>query len=418
MYFALLVATMVALLLASFLLITHTKTFFSKKSNLLITQVDATNNQLLKFIEPGNIVTDTVTTNANYTIKKISSHYGAYKKAYVATSQNERIFKKVAFYGAELTDELPSLYLQNTNSPLIVVGNTKINGLLYLPKQGIKSGVIAGNYFSYNKLYNGLAKESKNELPKLEDDWITYLNNLNKNNWLQNSSIIPLQKVLKNSFFNPQKVIFNSGTISLNEHEISGNICIKSATKIIINASSILEDVLLIAPEIVINKNFKGTIQAVATKKISIGERVHLQYPSSLVVNASEKKEDNSNTQKKSSNNTQKGQGIITINSNAQIEGSIVYLEPKIKKKGFTSHTADLYLANSSNITGQIYCQGNTELLGTVKGSLYTKGFIAQQFGSKYINHIYNGNIYTNDIPKYSGLPLLDQKNSIVKWLY
>lgn len=420
MYFALLVATMVSLLLASFLLLTHTQTFFNKKSNRLITQIDSTNYQLLKLINEGRLIKDTLTTNTNYFTKKTSDYYGAWKKGYVSTTQNERLFKKAAFYGMELTEALPSLYLKNTNSSLIVVGDTYIKGLLYLPKQGIKSGVIAGNYFKRNQLYNGLVRESKNELPELEPEWLSYLNTLNKNNWLNQQLISPLQKEIKNSFFNTQKVIYSATSINLNEHQLSGNICVKSATKITVSGNSQLEDLLLIAPEIVIGKKFKGTIQAIATKKITIGEQVHLYYPSSIVVNASEKKPETENNDKtKISKPTKKErQEIIVVNKNAQIEGSIVYLAPKIKKKGFTTHTNDLYLGKSSIITGQVYSQGNIELLGTVNGSLYTKGFIANQYGSKYINHIYNGSINNNEIPKYSGLPLKVQKYCIAKWLY
>ena len=54
-------------------------------------------------------------------------------------------------------------------------------------------------------------------------------------------------------------------------------------------------------------------------------------------------------------------------------------------------------LEGQSTVVGEIYCDKNFELSGTVKGSVLTKGFIANQFGSVYKNHIYNGKIIAGD---------------------
>ena len=163
----------------------------------------------------------------------------------------------------------------------------------------------------------------------------------------------------------------------------------------------------MIAPEINIHKNFVGTIQAIASKKIIIDENVLLKYPSSVIVNASKNKTNN------------KSEEAIIFNPNSTLEGSVIFFPPpKGDKKFNTIKTADIFIKEKVNITGQVYCNGILELLGSVSGSLYTEKFIARQYGSKYINHIYNGSINNFDLKNYCGIPLSNKEQTIAKWLY
>ncbi|MGC1633475.1 MAG: hypothetical protein WA749_15300, partial [Gelidibacter sp.] len=66
-----------------------------------------------------------------------------------------------------------------------------------------------------------------------------------------------------------------------------------------------------------------------------------------------------------------------------------------------------------------VFCNNNTELRGTVYGTIYTSNFVAQQSGSIYQNHIYNGRILSKELPtEYIGLQLESTQKGVMKWLY
>ena len=70
-------------------------------------------------------------------------------------------------------------------------------------------------------------------------------------------------------------------------------------------------------------------------------------------------------------------------------------------------------------ITGSIFCEGNTVLKGVVRGSVFTQKFLVNAEGSRYINHIFGGEIRSNKLPKsFGGLPLKRASKEIAQWMY
>jgi cytoskeletal protein CcmA (bactofilin family) len=106
----------------------------------------------------------------------------------------------------------------------------------------------------------------------------------------------------------------------------------------------------------------------------------------------------------------------IFIDSKSMVNGCVCYFQTKESQSDFTTQ---IILEGESKIKGQVYCEGNFELKGTVSGSVYTKQFMANQSGSVFVNHIYNGTIENENIPAVFGGILFDSHPKIVmKCLY
>ena len=412
MQFALLISVIIAILLSAFLLLTHVQSFFRIKSQELIGATELASHQLFESLENTVISEDTVsTTMDSKTLKLAANYHGTWIKTISEVTVNNRKTSKAAFSGIALDPKTPNLYLANKNSPLVVVGDTRLEGNSYLPKQGIKAGNISGNYYQGSSLYYGRTIESKEKIPELDAKWFSYIELLTKGQYIEEDHIVPLEKEIENSFYNPPKIIYNTDAIILGDEKISGNVIIQSASKISITTASQLTDVLLIAPTIVVQNNVKGRFQLIATKKIEIGKGCHLSYPSSITL-LDKNPTINANQGNASNNKTPN----FSIDTNTNIEGSVVYLKKKQEVQNrIQTH---IKVATGAQIIGEIYCQGNIEFLGTVKGSLYTHQFIANQSGSVYLNHLYNGKVLLNPIPDYAGLPFKDSKKDVAKWLY
>lgn len=412
MQFALLISVLVAILLSAFLMLTHVQSFFRIQSQELIEITGIANKNIFEGLGETNSIKDTVTTQIGSTTTKLTiGYHGAWKKIISEAGVRERKIIKTAYTGSEVDVKTPNLYLVNKNSPLVVVGTTRLEGNSYLPKQGIKAGNISGNYYQGSSLYYGKAIESKESLPLIDAQWISYLRSVSKGDFMNEENVIPLETEIKNSFKKPSKIIFNTDVINVFNQNITGNIILQSKTKIVVHATSQLEDVLLIAPIIVIKNNVKGKMQLIASKKLQIGKGCYLSYPSSLIL-FDETKVQNTSQQ----SNTQNRDIDFNIDQNTVIEGSIAYLQSNNQVQDrIKTH---LKIEDKVQVIGEIYCQGNMDFQGTVKGSLYTQQFIANQSGSLYLNHLYNGKVLLNPVPGYVGLSFSNSKNSVAKWLY
>jgi cytoskeletal protein CcmA (bactofilin family) len=210
------------------------------------------------------------------------------------------------------------------------------------------------------------------------------------------------------SFKEKTKGVYSKEAIVLEDTEITGNIIIKSDTLIRIKNTALLKDLILIAPIIEVEDGTIGSFQSIASKKITIGKNCKLNYPSALVLF-----QDNYNNPNSILNNTLDNQ--IFIDSATIIKGSICYFQTK----EITDFKTQIVLEKDARIKGQVYCNGNFELKGSVSGSVYTKQFIANQSGSIFVNHIYNGIIENQNIPNIFGGIILDKESkTIMKWLY
>ena len=364
-----------------------------------------TNQQVFKSLKLVSIpfgVTDSKDnfsfSNSESTIKK--KQWGVFELMHVKTKINKEAFEHIALMGSS-DSKRKALYLRDNKQQLIVVGNTTIIGDVVIPSRGVNGGNIGG--VSYNKekhIYGNIAQSEINIPPILTKKNIENFVNTYSNDSI---SYFELEESISKTQSFTKKILAHrrNGVIDIVNTSLTGNIIIESDTLIRVHASSKLENVILIAPRIEIKSGFKGSLQAFATKNILVKKNSNLSYPTSLVLFDHSKQDRNVNSQ-------------IHISDGAIVKGLLGYFT-NVKKM---NHKSQVFLDTKSKIVGEVYCLGNIELKGSVIGSVYTNSFIANQSGSIYINHIYNGTINSGKLPpQFSGLSFKNSLKTVAKWL-
>ncbi len=415
--FTLYIAIVIALLITAFILLVYAHKRFSITTDFIIETTQNVDKGILYALQNTITLNDTTSINLSdqdyKSLNAYRNYWGAFEKVTAVASIKKTRFVKTALIGGIQPDTEPiALYIKDNNKPLVVVGNTKIEGKAYLPRQGIKPGTIAGRSYYGSQLIYGttttvsnfpqLFNQTKAQLHQLKHQ----LSTVSQNQFLN----IALGRAFVNSFLDPMQIVFSNTQIDLSEIELTGHIVVKSLTKITVDNSTKLKDVLLIAPEIEIKNEVKGNFQAIASKQLIVGNNVELSYPSALILNETLTPQLQNNLAHQHIQNHQ-----ITIAEQSVIKGVVVYLgQPKPN-----NHKVQLKLNEQAKVIGEVYCNQNLELLGQVTGTVYTNNFIAKQLGSIYQNHIYNGTILASDLSQeYVGLTFQNSKKGIVKWLY
>lgn len=401
--YTLFVAVMVMILLFSFILVLKHYSFKSIKSHQIVYA-----NKLLKKgfdLSFKKTSLDTLkVSKENFEITTKTDYWGLHKKVFSAVSTNNINLKKIALTGFKQSNEYrTTLYLKDNLKPLVVVGNTKIKGQVYLPKRGVKAGNISGVYFSNGKLIDGKTSPSEKELPSISQDLKNHLQGLlkyelefPKDQYLNINS----KREFKNSFYNPAQVIYSKNSLVINKTFI-GHFYIFSETSVTITNEAVLKDVIIVAPEIFINSNTKSNFQAIASKKINIGKNCLLSYPTSLVVLSNNESLDTN----------------IKIDEGSVVEGTILSIT-KLKPQNYKGQVV---LEKEALIKGELYCNTNIECYGNVYGTVYVNQFITKAKGSIYMNHLYDTKISVEELnPNFTGLPFLESRtyNAVVSWLY
>lgn len=333
----------------------------------------------------------------------LKEHWGVFNKITVTSTVKNESFQKIGLTGGN-NIKRDALYLKDNNQPLVLVGDTKIIGDVALPERGVKGGNISGTSYYGNQLIFGNQKLSSATLPAIDN--LEYIKGLIQKRYLNEKVVsFELEEGLKKrQLFSQSTAVFQaSESIYLRNVQLQGNIIVHSNKAIVVDTTSLLEDVILIAPVVKIKSNVIGSFQVLATKKIEAARGSKLKYPSALVLFSNEKLEINPPEE-----------NSIAINENCDIKGVVLFHQ----EKG-SNYKSQVVISKNSTITGEVYCNQNLELLGSVYGSVYASSFITKHFGSVYVNAIYNGVINVNKLPEqYCGLQIGNSTQKVAKWLY
>lgn len=414
--FTVFVAVLIALLLAGLILYAYTFIYMKEQSKGAIENIQLADLGIQTLLEQNNLSTDTsqldFSKKQHQSISAHLSQWGIFQKGITITQYRKKKFTKTALIGSLInTETSPTLFLQETHNALSLVGNTKITGIAFLPHQGINSGYIAGNSYYGSQLIYGEEKKSTTNLPAVDKNLVTSVAYYLKDFKIQRQEdFINLNSNIKitNSFKNQSKGFYSIDPLIIANKIISGNIIIKSESAIKVMKTAFLTDVILIAPIVEIEDGTTGNFQVIASKKIVLGKNCSLRYPSALMLYQDNKTDQQENTNIPFNNQ-------IFVDTGTQFKGTVCYLQTK-ETPDFQTQ---IVLEKDAKIMGQVYCNGNFELRGTVSGSVYTKQFMANQSGSIFVNHIYNGTIENEGIPAiYGGIPLEQEPKAVLKWLY
>ncbi|MGE0637864.1 MAG: hypothetical protein AB7P01_15585 [Bacteroidia bacterium] len=312
---------------------------------------------------------------------------------------------KYALYGASVLSDTNSyaLYLADAGDQLSITGHTVIKGNCFVPGGSIKRGYIEGQSFSGAKTSEGQVYSSKKNLPLINKDVVE-----------RNKVFFQKQSILDKDMFTTDSIsskdsIYNSfenaplvipELAELKDVSITGNVIIVSANQINISKSALLENVIIYAPEISIEDDFRGTLQAFASENIVVGDNVHLEYPSSLTI-ITDAKRDTSAT--------------ISIGENCEIQGCLTLVSES--EKG--NLRDKISLGKNSSVYGQVYCDSYFELKGSVYGQVLCNKFILKTPSSMYENNLLGCTIDNAKLPaNFAGSMLLERKiRQIAEWL-
>ncbi len=340
------------------------------------------NNESIQLIHPSNDTSN---------ISKKSWGFFSILQTITFNKHAKKIRHALCFESSK--DRHPSIYLPGNYGGLKIAGETFLEGKSIIPNASLELTYLPNTNRTLKELIKGETEKADLYLPALKKEF----QNLDVKSIYANLKPIP--------FFNKDTAVaFNDKTLYIRSldglilnKKYSGNIVFQSFDSIYITSKSHIENCILIAPKVVFEEGFTGSVQVFATNKIILQKNVHLTYPSFLFLNENA--------------NSLSDKNRIEVNEEAQIIGGILMTTQSFDQRNMMQ----LKTAEKSVVGGLIYCTGEAEIRGTVIGSIYTNRFYLDYGGSVYTNHLVNAFISSKKIPKQQVFPNWIQGDKIVK---
>jgi len=400
LYYSLIIVILVGTIIGALVLNTGTHQTFRKRSELNSELVETCTNGIkygLAFYD--ELTTNKETVDIFENSKKVSLYkerWGGFNLLFCESFLKNEKIRKTAIIGNYEKNSF-ALYLPDLDRPLLLSGKSTIYGDCKLPNEGVSSTFIDGvNSNSSEKLVVGRVLKSEKKLPKLALDIASVFEDFHN---LDYESILE-KGFLKNEFNNLPVIVDMNEVIDLENIVISGKVIIQSQDSINIRKTAKLENIIIKSPKVYIENGFIGSIQIIASSDVYIDENVTLKYPSFITL------ENNDNTI----------QAKVSISPNSNILGGIL-----LYGKTSSEYQNQLIIDENVLVAGNIYCNGETQLKGKIKGSIYTNRFFLNTDESEYNNVILNGSIDNINLPeKFVRINFIEGKEAnyeIIKWL-
>ena len=374
LYYTLFVALVMLLIVGLFVLIAYQEGFFMsnlKRSERISSYFSSALALCLANPNPDNYSKKTTLfENDNESTLEIAQFkWGFYNVLTIKTTELPTQISKSYLVGITPNDTIrqTGLYLRNNYSYLSVSGSTLLTGRTYLPQSGIASSSIEGNGYTSDSLLYGLKLLSKDKLPSY------YINRLEsvigRLESIKSEGGMPT-KLRNTSFSNPTSVIDISDNIP--NLSIEGNVIIRSKNKLILNRKSKLKNVIVFAPSVYIENEFKGCCQIFATDTVIIQSGAVLHYPSGIAILSNSR-------------------GYLEVDSTSRIYGyAIVHSQDNAK--------IGLRIKSSAAIFGYTFCNSKVDHQGTVFGSLYAYGLEFRTGWGLYTSSLFNAKVLGREL--------------------
>lgn len=383
-YVCLLISIFSAVLLFIF---TISLEFSSRQSirDQLIDQCESCINFYLS--DSNNLESETVDIFGDGLVCELKkARWGAYTILNVKAFFKRDTVQKIGLVGENSSDNKLALYLCDLGKELKISGITTIIGDMQLPKGGYKTVNILGNNYLNKPTINGHVSISQHNLPELIYRKMNFLEGKEQMIFSQ----IKGQPIIFRSFNEETLIINLRKGERIDNINIKGNIIIKSNDTLHIDSTARIEDAIVYAPKVIVNDGFMGNLQIFADKEIVVGEKVKLEYPSSLVIYSDKYLFDKK----------------ITISMGSEVYGGVLIDGGNFDEKENNMIKVD----EGSLIVGDLYCNGKLQLEGKVIGSVYAHKLEMETESGDYGNLLLNVSIEADNLPKgFIRLPLFTQ---------
>lgn len=386
LYISLIICIIIGITLSVFILIAN----FNQRavlSQLLLTQLKFNLNSGINMARSADFLYSQYNNHwqqlndDSIKIKKLQ--WGAFELIHIKTKNNRYGIEECGIYGIQASKDT-ALVIKEKNRALSASGKLKLNGNCYISTAGIKPAFIDGQSFDGDSRFTFFLRPAPFEVPQVKGALISSLKKCVSGFDGSTDSLVAELPFNARHSFSSKTIFVQQQAFTLSNCNLSGNIKL-IGTCINIQNTCTLNNVLLVANKVIIQKGFKGMLHIIAKDSIILKEDCILEYPSSLTVL-------NQNT----NSSVMKG---VFIDKNCIVNGAILTLnDPQLA----TQSKVIVKLNKNCEVYGLIYSSCYAHIQGKVFGTVYCETPMVVTGVSNYENNIIdcelNSGLYANSL--------------------
>lgn len=330
--------------------------------------------------------------------------WGVFDVAVVTAAKGRWSDTVVALLGSQFSAvNNAALYLANENVPLSVGDDAQVRGTAYLPKAEPARSAnlpLAGPRRTGAAVTNAL-RPSQAKLPVNGDSALARLRGYAE---LQLQQGLPADiqpsgdfRSRQTPFAGPPTVLYDAKPVVVAGLMLAGQIVVVSSRRLVVEASSQLDNVLLLAPVVVVRAGFRGRVQIIARDTVDVQRGCELLYPSAVCTYSTT------------------GAGLVLLGENSRVSGVVIAAQPAGAARPCT-----VRMGPGAAVQGQVFSAGTVENCGAVRGTLMCRRLVYRTAATFYDNYLINAVLDRPGLPAaFLTTALLNEgaRTGVIAWL-
>ena len=297
--------------------------------------------------------------------------WGLYQCLTISSYDKSR--HSIRFIGkAEESHHRAALWICDKDRSLAIAGNTTIEGLTYISKNGINYIKMVSIPFTGEMIPESNIHLSNRILPAIDSSCIDYVTQLRDTD-------------MSSSFSNisTEYVNFAGETIHIAVPSIMGNFVARGnvvlhGEDVIISSETKLNDIILLARKVTIESGFEGSLQIFASDTVIIDKGVRLRYPSGAYLRGN------------------KNKTHLELGENSSIDGYAIVFGVRENSASFIPDI-NYHQQEESILRGLLYVDGIANLKGDIHGAAYIGMCYYLSGEIMYVETLFNTQIKRNN---------------------
>jgi hypothetical protein len=297
--------------------------------------------------------------------------WGVFDVAIVVAARQRQADTLLALLGSQFAPgPAVALTLTDEHLPLSINGDAQVRGIAQLPD--------ATPVRAANLPLSGAARAGEpvtggvqpTRPPALGDSALARLRayaGLKLAAWLPSGSV-PTATVRagNTSFVGPATVFYQAAPVELQHVQLGGQVVVISARRLVVDASAQLDNVLLLAPVVIIKAGFRGRVQIIARDTVELQAGCELLYPSAVCAYSP----------------TQAAQ--VVLGPASRVSGVV------LAAQGANGLPPRVRMGAGAAVQGQLFSAGTVENCGAVQGTVTCRRLVYRTSATFYDNYLVN----------------------------
>jgi len=286
LYFAIVVAFLIAVITASLIMLAaHFRGAYLKEMryNKLLNNMNSGVTYLLNDAGTSDLKLELdLFKEQTDSIMLQRKNWGIFDVAMVKSYIHGDTLSKAFLIGINTEKDLDVLYLSDEDRPISVSGKTQLIGNGALPKSGIKQSYAEGKpYTGDKKLIAGTTTFSTRTLKGLNKDIVSQVQKRMESDI---TGYPLLTRVTATISFKDSTQIFRLMPGTVINNQLEGNMILVSDSSVTVSATAVLNNIQIYAHSVTVETGFKGNCQIFARDSVVVGDDVTFNYPSAIGV--------------------------------------------------------------------------------------------------------------------------------------